>query len=628
MKIIKTIVACALCVVLSLSVCVFAANFSGYTPISTKEELRDIANNLGGSYYLTQDITFSAEDFQPGGAFYNEGSGWLPIGPKAAEAFKGVLDGNGHKISGLVINGKDVSGSFFGGLIGYSKGSVKNLVIEDIKINVDNVRYAYVGAVVGSSSVGNIENCLVTGEINVSGVSVSSCVGGITGGVYSGKVIGCENRANVTSEGSTINIGGIAGMAYAPITECANTGFVSGTGRGDVFTGGIAGAGKVVTDCFNIGSVQGNSKCDGYAGGIIGRNEGAVTDCYNAGVISLAANTYEYCGGVSGYVKSGSVSQCYYLDEVAESAAGQGSASAVALTPADFYKQSSFSNLDFENKWTVDGKIIRPKSLAEDFPLNIFVVSFSDYTGKEIAVRLIPEGNVIDEIQYPVDPQRTGYSTIGWSSTVNIPVTQDVPVEPLYEKDASYIYNVDAGEETVIYPKGQDSLFFEDRVTVQATKNGFSYWKIGDTVVSDKASYSFLTMGNVNIEAVYGAEAPAPQVYMHTDAVITELPGFRYKFSMVGSSFVPEGYTLVEAGVLLAEGDRSADIESFVIGSTDFKVVKRKVSAAYTNSQFMITLTNVAQGLKRSGRAYMIVADAEGNQVTYYSNTVSVASFS
>jgi len=628
MKIIKTIVACVLCVALSCGMLVLADSFAGYTPISTKEELRDIANNLNGSYYLTQDIVFTDADFMPGGAFYNEGSGWLPIGPKAAEAFKGVLDGNGHKISGLVINAKDVSGSFFGGLIGYSKGTVKNLVLESVNINVQNVKYAYVGAAVGSSSIGNIENCLVTGDINVSGVTVSSCVGGISGGIYSGNIIRCENRATVTSEGSTINAGGIAGMAYAPISECANTGAVCATGRGDIFAGGIVGAGKAVTDCFNIGSVKGSSKCDGYAGGIIGRSEGNVTDCYNAGVISLAANTYEYRGGVSGYVKSGAVSQCYYLSELADSAVGEGSGSAVALTPSDFYKQSAFANLDFENKWTVDGKIIRPKALAEDFPLNIFVVSFSDYTGKEIAVRLIPEGEVIDEVQYPTDPQRTGYSTIGWSSTVNIPVTQDMPVEPLYEKDASYIYNVDAGEETVIYPQNQDFLFFEDRVTVEATKNDFSYWKIGDTVVSDKARYSFLTMGNVNIEAVYGAEAPAPQVFLHSDAITTELLGFKYKFSMVGSSYVPEGYTLVEAGILLAEGDRSGDIDSFIIDSADFKVVKRKVSAAYTNSQFMITLTNVNQGLIRSGRAYMIVADSEGNEITYYSSTVSVASFS
>ena len=80
--------------------------------------------------------------------------------------------------------------------------------------------------------------------------------------------------------------------------------------------------------------------------------------------------------------------------------------------------------------------------------------------------------------------------------------------------------------------------------------------------------------------------------------------------------------------MILAAGDVSATPESFVIGSADFKVVKQKVSAAYANSQFMVTLTNVSKTAERSGRAYMIVADANGVETTYYSNDIAVASFS
>ena len=37
----------------------FAADFSGYTAVSTKEQLNNIRNNLSGKFYLTNDIIFS-----------------------------------------------------------------------------------------------------------------------------------------------------------------------------------------------------------------------------------------------------------------------------------------------------------------------------------------------------------------------------------------------------------------------------------------------------------------------------------------------------------------------------------------------------------------------------------------
>ncbi len=630
MKTVKLIVSCVLCAVMVLGFYVTAAStanqFAGYTAVSTKEELAAISENLSGSYYLTQDIIFSEEDFLPGGAFYNEGSGWLPLGPKANQSFKGVFDGNGHKISGLKMNVVS-TGTVFGGLFGYSQGSIKNVTLEDVDIVCTGMKYAYVGGIVGSSSKGTVSNCLVTGRVEVTGGTISNVVGGIAGGIYSGKITACENRADVIAEGSSINAGGIAGTAAIDITDCANTGYIEAVGRSDVYVGGIAGDGKGATDCYNIGGIKCNSKCDGYGGGMMGKSTGTVTDCVNVGAIDLTANTYEYRGGISGK-STGTVSQCYYLADIASAAVAEGTGSAVALTTSNYSSASTFTNLDFANKWVADGKVIRPKALAEAFPVNLYVVTFSDYTGKNIAVRVVPEGELIDEVQYPTEPQRTGYVTTGWSGTINIPVTQDVPVVPFYEKDSAYIYNVGADGESVEYPNGQDYLNFEDRVTVKATGENFSYWKIGDTIVSDSPVYSFLTMGNVQLTAVYGAEAPEPQVFIHPEPVTSSVATYYYKFSMVGSSFIPEGYTLVEAGILLAAGDQSANAEDFVIGSEAFKVVKQKVNAAYTNSQFMVTLTNVSTSAKRSGRAYMILTDSEGREITYYSNEIAVASFS
>ena len=55
-------------------------DWTGYTPVSTKEELAAIKNNPYGNYYLTCDINFTWQDFAEGGAFYNNNEGWVPIG--------------------------------------------------------------------------------------------------------------------------------------------------------------------------------------------------------------------------------------------------------------------------------------------------------------------------------------------------------------------------------------------------------------------------------------------------------------------------------------------------------------------------------------------------------------------
>ena len=216
MKTVKLIISCVLCIALTLGFYVSADSFAGYTAISTKEELAAIADSLSGSYYLTQDIVFSQEDFMPGGAFYNEGSGWLPLGTNASKSFKGVFDGNGHKITGLKMNATSTA-TIFGGLFGYSQGSVRNLTMEDVDIVCQGMKYAYVGAVAGASSKGSVSNCLVTGRIEVTGGTIASSVGGIVDGVYTGSLSGCENRADVIAEGSTINVGGIAGTASTRI---------------------------------------------------------------------------------------------------------------------------------------------------------------------------------------------------------------------------------------------------------------------------------------------------------------------------------------------------------------------------------------------------------------------------
>ena len=102
--------------------------------------------------------------------------GWSPIGADSSNSFKGIFDGQGYTVSNLRINAIEES---YIGLFGYVKGgSVKN-------VNVNNVElsgYSYVGSVVGRVYTGSIDNCHVTGSVEL--VSEYAYAGGIVGGDY------------------------------------------------------------------------------------------------------------------------------------------------------------------------------------------------------------------------------------------------------------------------------------------------------------------------------------------------------------------------------------------------------------------------------------------------------------
>ena len=65
--------------------------------IADKHQLNHIRQYPAGHFRLLTDLEFMDEDYAEGGAFYNDGMGWVPCD------FDGVLDGDGHVILNLQI---------------------------------------------------------------------------------------------------------------------------------------------------------------------------------------------------------------------------------------------------------------------------------------------------------------------------------------------------------------------------------------------------------------------------------------------------------------------------------------------------------------------------------------------
>lgn len=122
-------------------------------PISDADELANIVNNLGGSYYLTKDIDLKSYGY------------WTPI-----QNFYGTFDGKGYTIKNMQVSGSnsDYSG-LFGSICG--QATIKNLSLENLY-----VKGYYAGGIVGMirgyNSLENgpkqdgtvsIDNCYVNG---------------------------------------------------------------------------------------------------------------------------------------------------------------------------------------------------------------------------------------------------------------------------------------------------------------------------------------------------------------------------------------------------------------------------------------------------------------------------------
>ena len=208
---------------------------------------------------------------------------WTPIAAgKGDTRFGGIIDGNGHKIVGIYINGEELAAienngycngvnpavpscnaqnlGFVGTLGG---GTIKNLILENVDIHAstnagtiltNQDQQISVGAFVGwmadknvlGKNIANkdsnvVENCMVTGTIKTTGNSQG--VGGIVGNAKVGTISNCMSLIEIQASGSKAHVGGIIGITKTDIavSSCvyAGPGLTNTGANGSV--GGIAG---------------------------------------------------------------------------------------------------------------------------------------------------------------------------------------------------------------------------------------------------------------------------------------------------------------------------------------------------------------------------------------------------
>lgn len=248
--------------------------------IETKQHLLNIEKQVRSKYYgryfkLKKDIEFTKADFEKGGAFYNEGQGWNPIG-WADKNFRGHFDGNGKIIRGLVSSKKPIAGLF-----GFVKESTfKNLLLLDCDFSVEEKGEAktYMGGLVAVMNSCEVEHCCVTGKF-----SYLSNYYGFTGGIaaesYDGMIKNC--LVDVRIEGKCLkekenHVGGVCGRFVGGAGIFDTKAIVDIKCEGGGVIGGITGIlsseGRSGNDCTSLmrccveGSIYGDEKIGGLLG--------------------------------------------------------------------------------------------------------------------------------------------------------------------------------------------------------------------------------------------------------------------------------------------------------------------------------------------------------------------------
>ena len=321
--------------------------------ITTAEQFDRIREDLHGWYVLDADIDLSAyKDWQPIGEYESDCE--MADGEWWKKAFKGKLDGQGHKIQHLnLTTGSHIKKALFGAV---ANGEVCNLVIEDCRINLE-APTVYVAPLIGimkqdGGRVASVLNCEVRNLKVKVGVNMQesnfSGVTGLIAGAWNGTIGHCTVAGDISvyvegNGGGELYIGGILGEGYSDTKSCCSAinikADIKSGGQLKIFIGGLQASATNVAGCLSTGRIEVkgiNDIKEMYVGGLVGSQRyGDI--CNNAsqsditvrnasvaqigGIVGEFNKTYGSIGTAFGVSKT-TVTKCYASGKVITSHIG------------------------------------------------------------------------------------------------------------------------------------------------------------------------------------------------------------------------------------------------------------------------------------------------------------------
>ena len=267
--------------------------------------------------------------------------------------------------------------------------------------------------------------------------------------------------------------------------------------------------------------------------------------------------------------------------------------------------------------------------------VDTYIMKFLKYANNEDVIyeeKVVASGK---KITPPIEtPIRYGFDFVGWYSDekcttpfdFNAPINADAFVYPLWQAvgiDVTVTYNPGTGIKTMSAKYGQGV-----RVIAANTGIPFSHWVDGNgNIRSYEQSYSFVSMEDITLTAVFSASAltPEPTVNIDTSNIIRVDTAYtnRMNISFFGDIVVPDSFTIVERGFLgsyVSIGEVNIDGTSNVnLQLTDVGSRAVRVLVPGINTKVQATFLSVLESpdWAYAARSYLIYEDGTSQYIIY-----------
>lgn len=271
------------------------------TTIGNAHQLQLAVMDPTAAYTLAGNIDASATT---SGADVWGSGGFVPIG-NSTTAFTGTLAGFAHTIGNLNIVRPTQNDIGLFGVVG-ANAEIRNVGLVGGSVSGGS----YVGGLVGSSSGSIISNSYNTGSVKGSGNSVGGLVGDLFSDFASNVISGSHASGSVSGVN---NVGGLVGHGNGEVRASYATGAVHGAsyvgGLVGFLYGNYQGIGSVDTS-YATGHVSGTRNVGGLAGGNGGEYGSVISTSHASGAVNGTTSVgglVGYNGGGNGFTYGGTV---------------------------------------------------------------------------------------------------------------------------------------------------------------------------------------------------------------------------------------------------------------------------------------------------------------------------------
>ncbi|MEE0510438.1 MAG: InlB B-repeat-containing protein [Peptococcaceae bacterium] len=410
----------------------------------------------------------------------------------------GWNDGNVSGCSNISISSIDVKGSNAdaGGICGYNTGGTKECSnsgsISASGFNSSSGKNCDAGGICGYSSGENasIGSCMNSGKVTGSGSAGGVC------GTNLNSIKDCDNKGNVNGSDANNSIGGICGVNSGSwnyggtISNCSNSGTVTGNGTTQSYAGGICGTNNYnynISNCSNSGPVTGSSR---YISGICAWNSGSISNCSNSALVS-STGTNSDVGSIC-WGNYGTIKHCYWLkttDDGAGIGTGTGTNEDVESKTVDQYASGEVAWLLNQNQADDPWRQNLNEPDKDEIPTldathrTVVQLVFNENPGSGAnTTRYANAGADLPSVKEPV---REGYIFAGWSTEQN-----------------------GSGSSSLTATPDEDTILYAQWLEVTLNPTNFTYngqplepdpiVKIGDQMLTKDTDYTVAYDNNVN----------------------------------------------------------------------------------------------------------------------------------